>query len=613
MTPPAPPPAAIAPPATALAYSPDGKTLAVGTFRAVHLRDTATGRRRTIVSGPADAVRALAYSPDGTRLAIAGGVPTASGEVLVVDTATGKIVRTLREHRDPVHAVAWLDGGKRLATASGDRTLRLWNPATGACLKVLKDHADSVQGVAASPDGSRLCSTGVDRSIKVWDARTGRALFTFSGRAHADTAYTLQFSPSGDRLLSAGGDRVAKLWTVGSDADATRVWRTLGGHGDAVHAAAFSPDGLHIATASADKGVGLWSGPGGGFLRRLEGAKDWVYAVAFSPDGKRVAAGTYDGAVLEWDPATGTLRRTADTLAETAIELPEPPAPAPQATGIAKVADGLGAVDGPAFDGKGMVFVGDREGEAITRVDGGGNKTKQFRRDDTKFTFERTGGQTYFEDGSLFACDVGRNAVVRVYVDQRQELVAEQCAGEGFRGPRDLAFDPAGSLYLTDQGGSVFRIAAGNRRTVRVASGLADPAGLAFTADGKTLVVVEAGTGQLWRYPVQPDGTLGERTALARIAPDLVPGGAAFDIAGNLLVAVRGGVQAFDPSGKPLATIAFPGRVTNVEFGGKGLKTLFATLTTPAADGKPGGGELWKATWDIGGLPLFRAPRTEVQ
>jgi len=611
MTPPTIPP--IAPPATALAYAPDGATLAVGTFRAVQLRDTATGRRRTVWTGPADAVRALAYSPDGRVLAVAGGVPTVSGEVLLIDTATGRTLRTLREHRDPVHAVAWLDGGKRIATASGDRTVRLWNPVTGACLKVLKDHADSVQGVAASPDGARLCTTGVDRSIKVWDARTGRALFTFPGRAHADTAYTLQFSPDGDRLLSAGGDRVAKLWTVGADADSTRVWRTLGGHGDAVHAATFSRDGLHIATASADRGVGLWSGAGGGFLRRLEGAKDWVYSTAFSPDGSRVAAGTYDGMVLEWNPGSGALRRTCDTLADTAVELPEPPAPAPKATGIARITDGLGNADGPAFDGKGMVFVGDRDGEAITRVDAGGNKTKQFRRDDTKFTFERTGGQTYFEDGSLFACDVGRNAVVRVYVDQRQELVAEQCAGEGFRGPRDIAFDPAGGLYLTDASGSLMRIAAGNRRTTRVATGLADPTGVAVAADGKSVVVAEAGTGSLWRYPIQPSGALGERALVARLPVDASPGGIAFDMAGNLLVAAQGNVHVIGPAGDTVSTIAFPGKVTNLEFGGKGLKTLHATVIVPSADGKPGGGELWKATWEIGGLPLFRAPRNEVQ
>jgi len=602
-----------APPATALAYSPDGKSLLIGTFRRVLIHDTQTGKRSGTLGNFPGNVHALAFSPDGKKLAVGSGKPTESGTVSVLETTGWKVAKQLSGHRDPVNALAWLDGGKRLASASGDKTLRLWNPVGGTCLAVLKDHADAVLGLAVSPDGNRLCSTGVDRSIKVWDARTGRPLFTFSGRAHADTAYALQFSPDGTRLLSAGGDRAVRLWTVGTDPDSTRVWRQLNEHSGAVHAAAFSPDGLWIATASADKNVALWNGPGGGWLRNLAGAPDWAYCVAFSPDSKRVAAGTFDGTVLEWETATGRRLRSLRTSEPEAVAGPDPistPAPPPAPT---RWTDGLLDPDGPAYDGKGMVFVGNRAGDTITRVDAGGARTQQFRSDDTKFTFERTAGQTYFEDGSLFVCDIGRNAIVRVYVDQRQELVADKVGENGLRGPRDLAFDPDGGLLVTDASGVLVRYAAGNRRPRILCENLANPTGVALAADGKSVLVAEAGASRMVRISLNPDGSAGAPTVFATLPEGSQPGGIAFDNPGNVYVALDKAVLVLGPDGKPAHSIAFPGKVTNIEFAGKGLQTLGATVLVPSADGKSVSGELWRTTVEAGGLPLFRAPRNDIK
>jgi WD40 repeat protein len=609
----APPAPQASPPATALAYSPDGKTILIGTFRQVLAHDAQTGKRTAVLDQFPGNVHALSFSPDGKWLAVGSGKPTETGTIGILETAGWKPLRQLTGHRDPVNALAWLDNGKRLASASGDKTLRLWNPASGTCLAVLKDHADSVQGLAVSPDGSRICSTGVDRSIKVWDARTGRPLFTFSGRAHADTATALQFSPDGTRLMSAGADRVVRLWSVGTDPDSTRVWKQLTEHGGPVHAASFSPDGLWIATASADKTVAVHNGPGGGWLRTLTGASDWAYCLAFSPDSTRVAAGTYDGDVLEWDLATGRRLRTWRTSSAEAIAGPDPvvlPAPPPPPT---RWTDGLLDPDGPAYDGKGMVFVGNRAGDTITRVDNGGARTQQFRRDDTKFTFERTSGQTYFEDNSLFACDIGRNAIVRVYVDQRQELVADKVGDRGLSGPRDLAFDPDGALLVTDASGMLVRFAAGNRRARILAENLAGPTGVALSADAKWVYVAESGTGRIVRLALQPDGTAGPAGVFAQLGDGEQPGGIAFDNSGNLYVAIDKAVVVLDPSGKPLHRIAFPGRVTNVEFAGKGLQTLGATVLVPSADGKTVSGELWRTTVEAGGLPLFRAPRNDIK
>jgi WD40 repeat protein len=288
----------------------------------------------------------------------------------------------------------------------------------------------------------------------------GKPLFTFTGRAHGDTAYTLAFSPDG-RLLSASGEKTAKLWTFGKDGDSTREFRRLVGHERAVHAAAYSPDGLFIATASADRTVRVWNGAGGGFLRTLTGAKDWIYTVTFTPDSRRVVAGTYDGGVLIWRVDNGVLEQTLATRpgATRLVTASLPEANQEKKAEVkmvepVKIADGLAFPDGPAYNGKGYIFVSNCNADTITRLDDASNKTAAFHRAVDKFTFLKTNGMTFYEDGTLFACDFERKAILQIHPDGRMELYADKCDDQGFKGPNDLAFDPEGNLYFTDPTGS---------------------------------------------------------------------------------------------------------------------------------------------------------------
>ncbi len=620
-------PSPISPPVTSLAFSPDGATLAVGTFRQVQLWDMASGRRARVLSGAPDSVTALAFAPKGATLAAGTGEPTRTGEVLLFDMATGRTVRRLGQHTDVVYGLAYSPDGAELVTASGDRTLRLWDPATGAMRALLKDHADSVFAAAYSSDGTRIASTGVDRSIKVWAARTGKPLFTFSGRAHNDTAYALAFSPDGAHLLSAGGDKVAKLWTVGTDSDSTREFRRLGVHEGAVHCAAFSADGLTVATGGADRTVNLWSGVGGGWLRSLTGAADWIYAVAIAPDNRHVAAGTYDGTVLIWRIADGVLERTLTTRRTAAAMTVVAAAPRSAAGGAAAqqpgpkptepvlAASGFEFPEGPAYDGKGNVFVSNCNSDYIAKLEPAG-RAIQFKAATDRFTFEKTNGLTFHEDGVLFACDFGRKAIVQVMPDGRMESYADKFGDEGFKGPNDLAFDPGGSLYFTDPAGSsaksptgcVYRIARGTRKVTRVAEGLAFPNGIAFSADAKTLYLAESERFRILKANVKPDGSLEAPELFCQLPDKHTPDGMNFDQAGNLYVATVGPglVTVIDKDGKITRTIKVLGtQVTNVEFGGKELKTLYITEAEK--------GCVYKLQVEVGGLPLFRAPNNTIK
>src|SRR5580704_1650530 len=81
-----------------LAYSPDGKLLALAGYEEVRLVDAATKQELAKLTGPAGTVRAIAFSRDGKLLAAAGGLPARSGEVLIWDVEQRKLLHTLRGH-----------------------------------------------------------------------------------------------------------------------------------------------------------------------------------------------------------------------------------------------------------------------------------------------------------------------------------------------------------------------------------------------------------------------------------------------------------------------------------------------------------------------------------
>ncbi len=300
-------------PVTALAFSPDGKTLAVGLYRQVQLWDTATSRLSRTWNGHAGALHSLTFSKDGKWLAAGGGEPGVQGEVRIWDVTAAAEARVLGEHTDVVNAVAFSPDGKRLATGSSDKTVRLWDLATGHSIVTLADHSDAVTGVAYSPDGKTLVSASLDRSLKVWDAAAGKRLYSLD--AHDDGLTGVEFSPDGKSLLSCSADRSARIWKFGRESSELVV--NLTGHDGPVLAATFAPDGKTLATASADKVVKLWTVSGAN-THTLTGAQDWLYAVRFTPDGKQVAAGSWDGQLYLWSTTDGRPVATLPTFSRIA-------------------------------------------------------------------------------------------------------------------------------------------------------------------------------------------------------------------------------------------------------------------------------------------------------
>ena len=289
---------------TALAFSSDGKMLASsGGFddEAIRLWDVATGEPLATLSGHRHAAFALAFSPDGRTLA-SGDF---GGGLTFWDVKTGRELASSHGQTDAIRALAFSPDGAVIASGSWDGTLRAWSTDTGREVAHVTEHAPFVQEIALSPDGSMLASVSRNVNVRVWDTDTGHIDFTVP--AHGGLIRFLEFSEDGSMLVC--GDVGITLW--GSDvASGRELFRyNLEGHTQSIWKTALAPDRRTLASGSYDTTIRLWDILTGDALFVLHEHQDGIGALAFSPDGTMLASGSRDETVRLWDTTTGEERR----------------------------------------------------------------------------------------------------------------------------------------------------------------------------------------------------------------------------------------------------------------------------------------------------------------
>ncbi len=245
----------------AVAFSSDGKVLVTGSYQNVSLWNAATGELVKLLKGHHGYVTGIAFSPEGSRLATA-----CEDEVARVWTLEGDETPLLfKDHKLPVTGVAWSPDGKLIATSAGDDTrptksgeVKIWNAATGEVQQSFELHTKAATGVAFSVDGKYVASSGIDEHVNIYDLAAKKPLGFYAG--HSRPTNAVLFHPDEETAISVSGGRAVgknelKVWEFVSGDEVA----TAEAHDGRIAALALSKDGRTLATAGYDKSVALWN------------------------------------------------------------------------------------------------------------------------------------------------------------------------------------------------------------------------------------------------------------------------------------------------------------------------------------------------------------------
>jgi gluconolactonase len=251
---------------------------------------------------------------------------------------------------------------------------------------------------------------------------------------------------------------------------------------------------------------------------------------------------------------------------------------------LEKLSGGFAFTEGPTRDAHGNVFF----------VDQPNNRIMEWSADGKLSTFMQpsgyANGMMFDAQGNLIACADEHNQLWSIAPDKTVTVLVTNFQGKYLNGPNDVWVAPNGGMFITDPfykrtwwdhttmalpNEEVFYLSPDRKTLTQVTDDLKKPNGITGSPDGKKLFVSDIGAGRTWRYDIQPDGALTNKTAFCALGSD----GMTIDVAGNLYLTGRG-VTVFNPAGILIDHIDVPEKWSaNVCFSGPDRQTLFITAS----------------------------------
>lgn len=251
---------------------------------------------------------------------------------------------------------------------------------------------------------------------------------------------------------------------------------------------------------------------------------------------------------------------------------------------LEKLADGFLFTEGPSSDAKGNVYFTDQPNNRIMVWTISG-ELKTFMQPSGY-----SNGMSFDKEGYLWSCADEKNELWRIAPDKKVIVIPSKFENNQLNGPNDLWISRKGGIYFTDPFykrtwwdhtnkpqdiQAVYYLSPDHKAIIRVASDLVQPNGIVGTPDGKTLFVADIGGKKTWKFTINKDGSLSNKTLFCEMGSD----GMTIDTKGNIYLTGKG-VTIFDKTGKQIQNIPVPESWTaNVCFGDKDMKSLFITAS----------------------------------
>lgn len=251
---------------------------------------------------------------------------------------------------------------------------------------------------------------------------------------------------------------------------------------------------------------------------------------------------------------------------------------------LVKACTGFGFTEGPAVDKDGKVYFTDQNNDQIHVWDEENGCSLWL--DEAN----RANGLMFDKNGRLVVCAELNNELAYYDSDKNYHVIASGYDGKLLNAPNDVWITENNEYYFSDpywqrsfwpqdrkeeQDVKGVYFVNKNGEIKRVIDDFRVPNGLIGTPDGKTLYVADMGDRKTWKYTIQPNGDLADKTLFAPSGSD----GMTIDNLGNIYLTTRK-VLVYSPEGELIKEIDVPEQPANVTFGGKNRDILFITART---------------------------------
>lgn len=247
------------------------------------------------------------------------------------------------------------------------------------------------------------------------------------------------------------------------------------------------------------------------------------------------------------------------------------------------ISDQFTFTEGPATDKDGNVFFTDQPNNKIWKYSTDG-KLSVFMPD-----AGRSNGMYFDNEGNLISCADEHDQLWSISPDKKVTVLVKDFHGKLLNGPNDVFVTSGGFIYFTDpyyqrsywkrkspdlEGQKVYFLKKKNEPVV-VIDDLQKPNGIIGTPDGKYLYVADIEGNKTYKYTIDKDGSLKDKTLFTPMGSD----GMTIDNQGNIYLTGKG-VTVFNAEGKQIEHIDVPADWTgNITFAGKDRNLLFITAS----------------------------------